>query len=66
MGCPGAKTIVLNRVAEAEGARLSVSNAGTGAVGDVFSSVPTWAWVAGGALIAGLVAGAVYFKKRKG
>ena len=64
MGCPGARTIVLNRTAEAVGARLSVSPAGTGELS--FSTVPTWAWAAGGALVVGLVVGAIYFKKRKG
>lgn len=66
MGCPGARTIVSHRLNEADGSRLQITPRGVGDVGSFFSTVPTWAWVAGGALVAGLVGGAIYFKKRKG
>ena len=64
MACPGARAAVAELQATAGANRLVFAPRGVGTLSDTFASVPTWAWAAGGGLIAGLVAGAVLFKKK--
>lgn len=47
--------------AMAEGARIQIAPRGMGAI----AGVPTWAWAAGGGLVAGLVVGALVYKKKR-
>lgn len=63
MALRGARSRVESRMAET-GDRVTVTTRGLGE-GDFFASVPSWAWYAGGGLLAGLVVGALYLKKKK-
>ena len=65
---PNAARKVTNFQAQASGALLSWNprspNLGDGASG-FFSTVPMWAWAAGGGLLGGIVVGALVFKKKR-
>ena len=65
MAVNGAAQTVRARIAET-GDRLQITPRGMGAgEGFSFDSVPTWAWVAGGGLLLGLVGGAIYMKRKR-
>lgn len=64
MVCPGARASVARLQADAGATRLVFATRGVGTLHETFASVPTWVWAGGGGLIAGLIAGAVLFKKK--
>jgi hypothetical protein len=64
MALSGARSRVQSRIAET-GDRVTVTQRGLGEGDSMFASVPTWAWYAGGGLLAGLLGGALYFKLKK-
>lgn len=64
MACPGARQTVASLIGETSAQRYVIAPRGVGAVS--FDTVPTWAWWLGGGLVAGLVGGALLFKRKKG
>lgn len=67
MCLPNAASTVTNMTQDASGALLTMSQRTPfGDASAVFGSVPTWAWAAGGGLLAGVVVGAIAFRKKKG
>lgn len=62
MVVPGAAETVRSAQARTQRTRVQMSVRG---VGNAFASVPTWTWWAGGGLFAGLIGGALLFKKKK-
>jgi hypothetical protein len=62
MACPGAYQTVSGMIGETTAQRYVIAPRGTGAVS--FDTVPSWAWWLGGGLVAGLVGGALIFRKK--
>lgn len=67
MCLPNAASTVTDMTQDTSGALLTMSQrTAFGDASAVFGSVPMWAWTAGGGLLAGVVLGALVFRKRKG
>lgn len=65
MCLPNAASTVTDLTQGASGALLTMSQRTPfGDASAVFSSVPPWAWAAGGGLLAGIIAGVIVFKKK--
>jgi hypothetical protein len=62
MACPGARQRVDSLLSDTGAQRYVIAPRGMGVVS--FDTVPQWAWWAGGGLLAGLIGGAILFKKK--